>query len=220
MNTQPLLVFRTARLVVMALAIGSLVAQAEPKIAVVNLKTVFDGYYKTKQSDSLIKERQVDFEKDKKKMEDDYKKANEEYKRLNDSAIDPAVSQEERDKRKKDAESKLLEIREIDQSYRQFETDFRTKISDQIGRMRDKILQDIRELVNSKAKAGSYTLIVDAAAQSADRTPVVLYTVGSPDLTDEVLKELNDKAPPGALTPEKPADKKDAPKEEKKDGKN
>jgi len=220
MNTQPLLVFRTARLVVMALAICSLVAQAEPKIAVVNLKTVFDGYYKTKQSDSLIKERQVDFEKDKKKMEDDYKKANEEYKRLNDSATDQAVSQEERDKRKKDAESKLLEIREIDQSYRQFETDFRTKISDQIGRMRDKILQDIRELVNSKAKAGSYTLIVDAAAQSADRTPVVLYTVGSPDLTDEILKELNDKAPPGALTPEKPADKKDAPKEEKKDGKN
>lgn len=220
MNTHPLVLLRTAVLAAMALALGSLLAQAEPKIAVVNLKTVFDGYYKTKQSDAIVKDRQTDYEKDKKKMEDDYKKANEEYKKLNDSAVDPAVSQEERDKRKKDAESKLLEIREIDQSYRQFDADFRAKISDQIGRMREKILQDIREVVNTKAKTGSYTLVVDTAAQSSDRTPVILYTAGSPDLTDDVLKDLNDKAPPGALTPEKPADKKDAPKEEKKDGKN
>ncbi len=200
MNIKPLASLRAAVLAVMAIGVASAFAQAEPKIAVVNLKTVFDGYYKTKQSDALVKDRQADYTKERKRMEDDYKKANDEYRKLSDSATDQAVSADERDKRKKDAESKLQEIREIEQSARQFDSQFRTQITDQINRMRDKILQDIREVVNSKAKTAGYTLVLDTAAMSADRTPVVLFTSGSPDLTDDVLKDLNDKAPPGALT--------------------
>jgi Skp family chaperone for outer membrane proteins len=200
MNIKPLACLRAAILAVVVMGVASVFAQAEPKIAVVNLKTVFDGYYKTKQSDALVKDRQADYTKERKRMEDDYKKANDEYRKLSDSATDQAVSADERDKRKKDAESKLQEIREIEQSARQFDSQFRTQITDQINRMRDKILQDIREVVNSKAKTAGYTLVLDTAAMSADRTPIVLFTSGSPDLTDDVLKDLNDKAPPGALT--------------------
>ena len=31
--------------------------QAQPKIAIIDLKKVFDGYYKTKQADTTLKER-------------------------------------------------------------------------------------------------------------------------------------------------------------------
>ncbi|MBM3883468.1 MAG: OmpH family outer membrane protein [Verrucomicrobia bacterium] len=179
----------------------SLAAQAQPKIATINLKSVFDGYWKTKQADVTIKDRQGDYEKERTKMVDDYQRANEEYRKLSDSASDQAVSADERDKRKKAAESKLLEIKEIEQSISQFERQFRTSITDQIKRMRDNILREIRELINTKARTGTYSLVLDTAAESFNQTPIILFNSGIPDLTDEILAQLNSTAPPGALTP-------------------
>ncbi len=191
---------RTAILAILASGIIVSAAQAQQKIAVINLRTVFDGYWKTKQSDATVKDRQTEFEKERKKMVEDYQKANEEYRKLSESAADAAVSADERDKRKKTAESKLLEIREIEQSIGQFDRQFRAQISDQIKRMRDNIMREIRELVTTKAKAASYTLVIDTAADSFNQTPVVLFSSGAPDLTDEVLTQLNASAPAGALT--------------------
>ena len=184
----------------LALGLASIDGWAQQKIATINLKSVFDGYYKTKQSDATVKDRQADFEKDRKRMEEDYKKANEEFRKLNESALDPAVSGEEKESRKKLAESKLLELREIEQSVRQFDQQFRSQITDQIQRMRDRILVEIREVVNSHAKKGGFSMVIDTAAESANRTPIVLYTFGVDDLSEQVLTELNLSAPPGALT--------------------
>ncbi|HOY59923.1 MAG TPA: OmpH family outer membrane protein [Verrucomicrobiota bacterium] len=174
-------------------------AQAQPKVAVINLKTVFDGYWKTKQSDVSIKDRQAEFEKERKKMVEDYQKANDEYRKMSESASDPAVSGDERDRRKKTAEGKLGEIKEIEQNIQQFDRQFRTQITDQIKRMRDNIMREIIEVVTSKAKAGAYNLVLDAAAESVSQTPVILFNSGTPDMTEEVLTELNAKAPPGSL---------------------
>ena len=201
----------SVRLLCLGLAVAGLAwaAQAQPKIAVINLKTVFDGYWKTKQSDVSIKDRQGEFEKERKKMVDDYQKANDDYRKLSESASDPAVASEERDRRKKTAEGKLVEIKEIEQNIQQFDRQFRTQITDQIKRMRDNIMREIREVVNTKAKAASYTLVLDVAAESFNQTPILLFTSGTPDLTEEVLTELNAKAPAGAL------DKPDQKPEEK-----
>ena len=195
---------------VAALLVGlASAAHAQQKIAVLNLRTVFDGYWKTKQSDSTVKDRQTDFEKERKKMVEDYQTANDEYRKLSDSAADPAISTEERERRKKTAESKLLEIKEIEQSIQQFDRQFRTQIGDQIKRMRDNIMREIREVVNTKASAAGYTLVLDTAADSFNQTPVVLFSSGAPDLTDDVLKQLNASAPAGALTaPAKAEEKK------------
>src|SRR5215218_2281703 len=81
-------------------------AQAQPKIATVDLRKIFEGYYKTKQADAQLRDRGTDAEKQYSGMLEDYKKANEEYKKLIESANDQAVAAEEREKRKKSAESK------------------------------------------------------------------------------------------------------------------
>ncbi|MCX8109098.1 MAG: OmpH family outer membrane protein [Verrucomicrobiae bacterium] len=201
---------------VTALVVGlTTAAQAQQKIAVINLRTVFDGYWKTKQSDATVKERQADFEKERKKMVEDYQKANDEYRKLSESAADPAISTEERERRKKSAESKLLEIKEIEQSIGQFDRQFRTQIADQIKRMRDNIMREIREVVTAKAKAGGYTLVLDTAAESLNQTPIVLFSSGAPDLTDEVLTELNANAPAGTLSTSSKPDEQEKEKEKK-----
>ena len=172
---------------------------AQNKIATIDLKRVFDGYWKTQQADGSLREKAAEFEKKNKLMVEDYQKATEEYKKVLDSANDAAVSIEEKDKRKKAAEAKLLEINEIEQSIKQFERSARAQISEQQRLMREKILNEIRELINTKAKAADYNLVIDTAAESINTTPVILFKSGQADLTDAILTQLNATAPAGTL---------------------
>ena len=177
-------------------------AQAQSKMAVVDLKKVFDGYWRTKQADTQLKERAGDLEKARNGMVEDYKKANEDFKKMLDGLNDPAASTEEKDKRKKDAEKKQLEVRELEQSIRTFDENSRKTIVEMQKRMRESVLRDIRGVVEEKAKVAGYQAVLDTAAESINQTPVVVYTSllgGSDDLSDGVLKALNANAPADAV---------------------
>lgn len=169
--------------------------QAQQKLGCVDLKKLFDGYWKTKQADANLKEQAGGLEKKKKEMVDDYQKAQDEYKKLLDSANDQAVSAEEREKRKKTAEAKLLELREIEQSIGVFDRTARTTLAEKQKTERDKILDEIKAIVNSVAKKGGYSLVLNVAAEDLNNTSVILYTDGKDDLTEEILKQLNATAP-------------------------
>src|SRR5689334_19225951 len=89
-------------------------ALAQNRIATVDLRKVFDGYWKKRQAEAALKERQTDMEKEDRNMVDDYKKVKEDYQSLLSSANDQAVSSEERDKRKSAAEEKLRRMKEME----------------------------------------------------------------------------------------------------------
>jgi outer membrane protein len=191
-------------------------AMAQTKVAVVDMKKVFDGYWRTKEADRQLKERAADFEKARGGIVEDYKKANEEFGKLRESANDPAVSEDERNNRKKSLEKKVGELREQENSLRTFDQNMRQSIADQQLRLRESVLRDIKGVVEEKAKAGSYQLVVDTAAISANQTPIVVYTTllgGDSDLSDGVLKQLNANAPPESA---KPAEKTEEKKDDKK----
>src|SRR6266699_2702597 len=191
-------------------------AQAQAnKIGIIDMQKVWDEYHKTKQAQAQVDDQTADFEKRKKGMLEDYQKANREYKKLIESAQDQAVSSDERDKRKSAAEKKLLEIKEIEQDANLYQRTADEQLKMQARRMTEVILRDIRDLVEAKAKAGGYTIAIDVAAKSAVGTPIVLYTNGQNDMTQEVLSQLNSTAPVGLV---KSDDAKD-PTEEKKDEK-
>ena len=191
-------------------------SQAETnKIGIIDMQRVWDKYYKTKQAQAQVDDQTADFEKRKKGMLDDYQKANRDYKKLMESTQDQAVSVEERDRRKSAAEKKLLEIREIEQDASLFQRTTDEQLKMQARRMTENILRDIRDLVEAKAKAGGYTLVIDVAAKSAVGTPIVLYTNGQNDMTQEVLLQLNSTAPVGLVKSDEAKD----PNEEKKDEK-
>jgi outer membrane protein len=175
------------------------VAQAQPKIATVDMRKIFEGYYKTKQADAQLRERGSDAEKQYKSMLDDYQKANEDYKKLVESANDQAVSSEEREKRKKSAETKVLELNEIEKTLTQFKREKQSTFDEQKRRMRDQIVREIREQINNKARAGGFSMVLDSSAESINQVPFLLFTNGQNDLTDEILSQMNIAAPPGSL---------------------
>jgi hypothetical protein len=46
------------------------------------------------------------------------------------------------------------------------------------------------------AQAGNFTLVIDTAAETPNRTPVILYSSTPDDLTEKVLSQMNATAPP------------------------
>lgn len=181
-----------ALLVVMALPLS---ASAQLKIGTVNLKRIFENYYKTKMADTQLKDSASEFEKQRKELLEGYTKANEEYKKALDGAGDQAISNEERDRRKKAAEDKLREIQVIEDQINKFDAQAKNRLTEQRRRMRDGILEEIKERVNERARAGAYTMILDTSAESIANTPMIVYTNGENDLSDEVLTRLNQDAP-------------------------
>ena len=178
------------------LACLTLPAPAQTKIATIDLRKVFDDYYKTKAADTRLKEQAADLSKESKTYVEQYQKGTEDYKKLLDDANNQAVSADEREKRKKAAENKLLEIKELEQTIRQFDTTSRTTLQEQRRQMRERILGEIRNIVNLKAKAAGFTLVIDTAAESLNETPIILYNTGENDITAAVLDQLNASAPP------------------------
>jgi len=210
------------RKIVPALLLVSLMsapAWGQGRLATVDLRKVFDGYWKTKQADAALKDRAADIEKEHKSMLDDWKKAKDDYQTLLTEANNQTLSLDERDKRKKSAEDKFKDIKVSEDTITQFERQARTTLEEQKKRMRDSILEEIRTTINGKAKAAGYALVVDTSAESGNGspgspgTPVFLYCGNENDMTETVLSQLNAGAP--AETPktdEKKADTKKAKK--------
>ena len=170
-------------------------AQTEQKIATINLKKVFDNYYKTKIADSRLKERGAEFEKTLKSMYKEYQSAQKEYKELIQGANDQVRSNQERQRQKKAAEKKLKEIRQLEQEVKQFDRTAKSTLQEQQRRMREKIMKEVSGVVERVAKSEGYTLVLDTAAKTINQTPVLVYSTGQSDISDEVLSRLNRDAP-------------------------
>jgi outer membrane protein len=198
-------------LLLFCLLSGSVSAQT--RLATIDLRKVFDGYWKTKKADAQLKERAADMEKEFKSMAEDFKKAKEDYQTLLGDANNQVLSSEERDKRKKSAEDKLKQLKETDETMQQYQRQARTTLDEQQKRMRDNIVDEIRTALNTKAKAAGFTVVIDTSAESMNRTPIVLYSSNDNDLTEAIISQLNANAP---IDLPKADEKADAKKKDKK----
>jgi len=170
---------------------------AQAELGTVDLKKVCDSYWKTKQADTTLKEQAAEFQKEVKAIDEEYKVAQKEYEKQAREANNQALSAAEREKQKKDAEAKLIKIRELEQLFAQINRQASTRISDDRNRVRMKILTEIQEVAQKKAKAAGYTMVIDIASESINQTPVIIYTDGSNDMTEELIEHLNLSAPTG-----------------------
>jgi outer membrane protein len=210
-------------------------SSAQTKIGTVNLTKVFDDYYKTKQANAVIKDRVADLEKDFKQIVAEYDKIKEEHTKALADANNQALASDERDKRKKLAEDKLKDLKAKEDEITDYRKRSSATLEGQKQRMRDNILNEIKVVLNAKAKSSAYSLVLDTSAKSANNTleliqlvanrqdpaeesskstTVVLYANPENDLTSDVIKELNLGAPPDTTSVN---DKKE---EKKKEGKN
>lgn len=176
-------------------------ALAQTKVGTVDLRKLFDNYWKTKQAQIAIQQRAAQLDKDDKSMKDDLKKSSDDYQKLLDQASDQAISADERNKRRQAAESQLKLLEDSKAAIEQFERQAQATLTEQRSRMRENVLADIQAAVSAKAKAGGYTLVIDTAAETVNGTTTVVYNSGADDLTDTILGQLNVGAPIDVTSP-------------------
>jgi Skp family chaperone for outer membrane proteins len=171
------------------------------KIGVIDLKKVFDNFYKTAQSDSSFKKEAEDMDKELKGMFDDYRKAQEEYQKLFDSANDQAISADERAKAKQAAEDKYRDVANRKDAIDQYNRQAAARLEEEKRKKTEDLVTEIKDHLGVIAKSGAYNLVFDTSGESANRVPVALYANGLPDLTDALLKDLNLGAPASFVPP-------------------
>ncbi|HTY88448.1 MAG TPA: OmpH family outer membrane protein [Candidatus Acidoferrum sp.] len=191
---------RTTILTASILAWLSVPALAQTKIGTVDLRKLFDGYWKTKQAQQALNDRKAQLDADDKTMREGLKKGSDEYQKLLEQANDQAISSDERDRRKQTAADKLKQLQESKNALDSFERQAQVTLSEQGQRMRENILTEIKAAVATQARKSGYTLVIDAAAETANATTAVVYTSGENDLTADVLKQMNAGAPLGTLS--------------------
>ena len=198
---------------------GTAVAQEPVKIATIDLLKAFDSYWKTKLSNDQLKERGADFDKARVGMIEDLDLLREEYNRLNVSAQDPANSDEKRAADLKKTQEKISEFKRLEQQVIEFNKNAQKTLADQTRRLRKGRLEEIQEVISTKAKELGYDLVIDSSQDVLlPRTPTVLFTNGKNDITAVVIDILNKgaagkykpaapakPAEPAATAPEKPA---------------
>jgi outer membrane protein len=188
--------FRLLIVAALLLGVATVSAPAQTKVASVDMKKLFNGYWKTKQAQTALENRKAELRKEIKDMADGLEKAQAGYKTLLDQANDQAISADERDKRKAAAAdaSKDLNTRKV--AIEQFQRQAEAQLSDQSQRMSGNLVTEIQKAVNDKAKAGNFGLVVNSASPEA-----IVYVSSDNDLTSAVLAQLNAGAPIDVTTP-------------------
>ena len=171
-------------------------AFAQTKIATVDMKKVFNGYWKKKEAENLLDKSKVDLRKDLKDMADNLDKSQAAYKQLLDQANDPAISADERTKRQTAAADKVKEVNGAKVQFEQYQRQAESTLQDKSQRMSSNLLAEIQKAVGDQAKVGGYAMVFNASA-----VETVVYTDNSSDITAAVLKQLNAGAPIDVITP-------------------
>jgi Skp family chaperone for outer membrane proteins len=183
-------------LVLLGLLGGSAWAQTAPRIGTVDLAKIFDGYYKKKQAETIVKERATELENTIKGLVTKFEKDKAEYEKVLASANDANISPDERDKRKKQAEELFKGLRQSDEELTASRRRALADLDDQKNRMIGKLVDDIRAVVSAKARAAGFTLVLDTTAVSGKTgAPIVLFSDNQTDITATVLTSLNAGAP-------------------------
>jgi len=175
-----------------ARAVGTI---SEQRIAVVDLQKVFEKYYKTVRSQAALKEEASELQKEREDMVDSGKKLEAEWQKLMDKAEDQAVSAAERANSKKAAEDKFREVKSSEQALQEYDRASTVRMQEKQRQRHDDIVKEIRNELNAEAKAAGYTLVLDVSGDSANTVPVVIYSTGVNDMTDNLIRELNAAAP-------------------------
>ena len=200
---------RITTLVTCAVLLACSARAADSKIGTIDLQKVFTKYYKTDLANAAIQEEVGGLQKDNKALIEEHTKAVDDYKKALDEANNQAVSAEEREKRKKEAEGKLIKINDLRQTIDQFERTAKGNIEEKLRQSREKILKEIKEVIAIKCKSAGMSMVFDNSSSELGRLPVVLYSNGTNDLTDEILAQLNANAPADLpKTDEKKGDEK------------
>jgi outer membrane protein len=179
-------------------------ASADLKIAVVDLSKAFDQYYKTKDAQAKLKEKQDGYQKDIQDLINTYQHMGEEAQALDKAANDPTLSAQARQDKSTALTVKKQDLNNLGTKIQEMTTERKREIQDELFRRHKEIVDEISKVINDYSGPQGYDLVIDkSSASAASGVSIVLYNSSKLiDITAEIITLLNKTAPaPGGASP-------------------
>jgi outer membrane protein len=179
-------------------------ASADLKIAVVDLSKAFDQYYKTKDAQAKLKEKQDGYQKDIQDLINTYQHMGEEAQALDKAANDATLSAQARQDKSTALTVKKQDLNNLGTKIQEMTTERKREIQDELFRRHKEIVDEISKVINDYSGPQGYDLVIDkSSASAASGVSIVLYNSSKLiDITAEIITLLNKTAPaPGGASP-------------------
>jgi outer membrane protein len=167
-------------------------AQAEIKVATIDMQKVFTAYYKTHESEDKLKEAQKAYKDELDGRMEIYKQNLDLINKLNEEISKSDLGGALKEQKTQDRDGKISETRGLEKEISDFRQTREKQIQEQLKRMRDSIVDEIMKVVNEQVKAANYDMVFDRSGFSANNiVPVLLYARENYDFSDAVISKLN-----------------------------
>jgi Skp family chaperone for outer membrane proteins len=176
---------------VLGIAAAPVSAQAQMKVGTIDMKQVFDGYYKTKDAEAKINESRAQAQKELAERLDTFNKAQEQARKLNDEAGKAELSEKAKAEKVKGLNEKLQELGVMQREVQEFQQTRERQLSEQSVRSRNSLVEEINKVVSDVVKANGYDLVFDKSGQSLNAVNVLVHSKDSFDFTADVVNKLN-----------------------------
>jgi outer membrane protein len=181
-------------------------ASADLKIATVDLSKCFDQYYKTKDAQAILKQKEDGFQRDVQDMKVDYDHMVEDAQKLKDAASDPTLSADARADKNKALQAKVQDLQNMERKLQETTQERNRELQDEIVRQHNDIVQEISKVVVDYSTPQAFDLVIDKSSSSATGVPILLYSSSKlTDITDAIISRLNAGAPASSLSVPAPA---------------
>ena len=176
---------------VVGIAAAPVSAQAQLKVGTIDMKQVFDSYYKTKDAEAKINESRAQAQKELAERLDTFNKAQEQARKLNDEAGKSELSEKAKADKVKGLNEKLQELGVMQREVQEFQQTRERQLSEQSVRSRNSLVEEINKIVSDVVKTNGYDLVFDKSGQSLNAVNVLVHSKDSFDFTSDVLSKLN-----------------------------
>ena len=164
---------------------------AATAIGVISLEKVYNGYWRTDVENKKLKSKQEEALDRIKKLEESLRKEGAVLGNMIKAMQDPRLAAAERSNRQQQVQTKQKELQQMQDAIQGFRERTRKDLELDMRKEREQIMEEIQQIVSTEAKKRKLNLVLDEAARSAAIAPIVIFTDGENDLTEEVLRQLN-----------------------------
>ncbi len=178
-------------------------ANADLKIAIIDLGKAFDSYYKTKDASARIEEKKAAYTKEIQDMVADFQHMQDDAQKLYQAANDPTLSKQAQNDKATALQQKKQDLMNMSNKIEERKTEDSNTIKDEIVRRDKEIVDEITGVVTAYAAPQGYDLVIDkSSAAAASGIPIILYNSSKLiDITADIVAKLNAGAPVGGAAP-------------------
>ncbi len=187
------------KLLLPVLAMGALAfnaANAELSVVTVSMQKLFDGYYKSAEANTRLESLRENAVAEAQEKEQELQSVVETVNAKQEELQNPMLSEEAKAEKQAELQTIVQEGRQKQAEFQQWQQQTMNELNQRGQEIRRTLIEEIAKLVNEIAlKDFDADLVLDTSDIVGSGVPTVLYASDDLDITEKVLKKLNEDAP-------------------------